>query len=452
MAGSVEPFEPYGSRPNKSAPKSLNSKEAPALQDPVASSGAAARGLNPIPESSTAPVHSLGADPHVIHLHAPKVCATIVQTLQANEAPLQLGLILSKGKRALRTGGESFLQVFECRGKSAVGDILDCVIELLNNITVAAPSWDLSASVRSALTWPNCTEQMEVDDKALPSYAHPTKASAASGSGPKAKKMLNLICIAPGHVSCRESGSAVSNAMTSADEGGAASEAREIMTPEARKSYTDATKAKGKDKAPAKFLLKGIHPSVALSYCQRQAAAAKKAAASASTSMTAPPALIGETNLGKCLHADSTHNMERPDTPSTAVLPTKKLWTADNWFQSLSVEMVNNFALGLRVLGPTAVDFSIDQILATGQKMGSFGFPIKVSSQAVPPPPAPANPPANALAGQGASAPAVRDKGKGKIVIPGTHPTSNTKQIQEQILYMSLSLRPPLFTLLGLQS
>ncbi|KAI0684701.1 hypothetical protein BC835DRAFT_1462271 [Cytidiella melzeri] len=90
--------------------------------------------------------------------------------------------------------------------------------------------------------------------------------------------------------------------------------------------------------------------------------------------------------------------------------------------------MINNFALGLRVLGPTAVDFSIDQILATGQRMGSFGFPIEVSSQSVPPPPpAPANPPANASAEQGASTPAARDKGKGKIVVPGTHPASDTK-------------------------
>ncbi|KAI0698476.1 hypothetical protein BC835DRAFT_654719 [Cytidiella melzeri] len=113
---------------------------------------------------------------------------------------------------------------------------------------------------------------MEVDDEALPLYAHPTKASAAKESGPKAKKTLDSICVALVRASRRESGSAVSDVMTSADEGGAASETEEIMTPEARKSYTNATKAKRKDKAPAKSLFE---------------------AASASTSTTAPPASVG---------------------------------------------------------------------------------------------------------------------------------------------------------------
>ncbi|KAI0693130.1 hypothetical protein BC835DRAFT_1416127 [Cytidiella melzeri] len=247
-------------------------------------------------------------------------------------------------------------------------------------------------------------EHMEVDNKALLSYSRPTKVSAAKGSSPKAKKTLDLICVAPSRASHRERGGAVSDAMTSADEGGAASEAKEIMTPGARKSYANATKAKGKNKAPAKSLFEGMHPSVALSYCQHQAAAAKKVAASAPTSTTAPPAAAGEISLGKHLRADSTHNMEHPDTPSTAALPAKKPWTADDWFNSLSVEMINNFALRLQVLGSTAVDFSIDQILAAGQRMGSFGFP-----------------------NEGTSAPATQDKGKGKTVVPGTHPTNNTK-------------------------
>ncbi|KAI0686872.1 hypothetical protein BC835DRAFT_1522905 [Cytidiella melzeri] len=70
--GSVEPFEPYGGRPKKSAPRSLTSKEAPALQDPEVSSGATARDLKPIPEGSTAPAHSSGAGSHGTQLHAPR--------------------------------------------------------------------------------------------------------------------------------------------------------------------------------------------------------------------------------------------------------------------------------------------------------------------------------------------------------------------------------------------
>ncbi|KAI0698169.1 hypothetical protein BC835DRAFT_1413298 [Cytidiella melzeri] len=495
--GSVEPFEPYGGRPKKSAPRSLTSKEAPALQDPEASSGATARGLNPIPEGSTAPAHSSGAGSHGTQLHAPEVSsgatardlksfpegstapahssgagshgtqlhapptyATIVQTSQANEVPLQIptstqavpaGSNPFQGQthtsepedrnQSQRTEEGSILHAFVCRGENAVGDILDRVIESFDNIAMAAPSWDPSgaffaelpvgrrefarnrivgllqmvtdhfeayfrkwdpaspslliastqahrhieastfirgtvsemassvsqirsdmAKLRSERRLRFQQEHMEVDDEALPSYARPTKASAAKGPGPKAKKTLDSIY-----------------------EGGAASEAEEIMTPGARRSYADATKKKGKDKAPAKSPFEGMHPSVALTHRQRQAAAAKKAAASASTSTTAPPVVAGETSLGKRPRADSTHTTERPDTPSTAAPPAKKLRTADDWFKSLSVEMINNFALGLRVLGPTAVDFSIDQILATGQRMGSFGFPIEVSSQSVPP-------------------------------------------------------------------
>ncbi|KAI0682285.1 hypothetical protein BC835DRAFT_1424673 [Cytidiella melzeri] len=454
--GSVEPFEPYGSRPTKSAPKSSTSKEAPALQDPEVSSGATARDLKSIPEGSTAPAHSSGAGSHGTQLHAPRPGPNPLQGRARTSEP-------EDRNQLQRTEGGSFLQVFVCRGESAVGDILDCVIESLDNIAVAAPSWDPSGAFFAEMPvdhfeayfrkWDPASpslliastqahrlieasterklrfqqEHMEVDDEALLLYACPTKASAAKGSGPKAKKTLDSICVAPGCASRRERGGAVSNAMTSADEGGAASEAEEIMTPGARKSYSDATKAKGKDKAPAKSPFEGMHPSVALSYCQRQAAAAKKAAASFSTLTTAPPAAAGETSLGNRPRADSTHNTERPDTPSTAALPAKKLRTADDWFKSLLVEMINNFALGLQVLGPTAVDFSIDQILATGQQMGSFGFPIEVASQSVPPTPAPANPPANASAGQGASALVAQDKGKGKIVVPGTHPTSDNK-------------------------
>ncbi|KAI0692059.1 hypothetical protein BC835DRAFT_1416823 [Cytidiella melzeri] len=377
--GSVEPFEPYRSRPTKSSPKCLTSKEAPALQDPEVSSGATARDLNPIPEGSTAPAHSLGAGSYGTQLHAPPTSATIVQTSQANEVPLQIptstqavpaGSNPFQGQartsepedrnQSQQTEGESFLQAFVCRGKSAVGDILDCVIESLDNIAVAAPSWDPSGAFFAELPvgmqefacncivgllqmvtyhfkayfrkWDPASpsllivstqvhqhieastfirgmvsdmassvsqirsdmakwrserklrfqqEQMEVDDEALPLYAHLTKASAAKGSGPKAKKTLDSICVAPGCASCGESGGAVSDAMTSADEGGAASDAERIMTPGARKSYTNATKVKGKDKAPAKSPFKGMHPFIALSYCQRQEAAAKKAAASA---------------------------------------------------------------------------------------------------------------------------------------------------------------------------
>ncbi|KAI0683821.1 hypothetical protein BC835DRAFT_1310867 [Cytidiella melzeri] len=156
--GSVEPFEPYGSRPTKSAPKSSTSKEAPALQDPEVSSGATARDLKPIPEGSTAPAHSSGAGSHGTKLHAPPTYATIVQTLQANEVPLQIPKstqAVPAGPNPLQgqartsepkdrnqpqqTEGGSFLQAFVCRGESAVGDILDRVIESLDNIAVAAP-------------------------------------------------------------------------------------------------------------------------------------------------------------------------------------------------------------------------------------------------------------------------------------------------------------------------
>ncbi|KAI0698475.1 hypothetical protein BC835DRAFT_1413061 [Cytidiella melzeri] len=187
-AGSVEPFEPYGSRPNKSAPKSLTSKEAPALQDPEASSGATARGLNPIPESSTAPAHSLGADLHGIHLHAPQASVTIVQTLQANEVPLQIPTLIHavparsnpfQGRtrtsepedrnQLQRTEGESFLQVFVCRGESTVGDILDHVIELLNKIVVVAPSWDLSGAFFAELPVDHFEVYFQKWDSASPS-------------------------------------------------------------------------------------------------------------------------------------------------------------------------------------------------------------------------------------------------------------------------------------------
>ncbi|KAI0686871.1 hypothetical protein BC835DRAFT_1420083 [Cytidiella melzeri] len=222
-------------------------------------------------------------------------------------------------------------------------------------------------------------EHMKVDNEALPSYARLTKVSAAKGPGPKAKKTLDSIY-----------------------EGGAASEAEEIMTPGARRSTPMPPKRRERQGA-GQVSVEGMHPSVALSHRQRQAAAAKKAAASAPHRRLLL-LLCGRDQSWKRPRADSTHTTERPDTPSTAAPPAKKLQTADDWFKSLSVEMINNFALGLRVLGPTAVDFSIDQILATGQRMGSFGFPI-----------------------EGVSTPAARDKGKGKIVVPGTHPANDTK-------------------------
>ncbi|KAI0681754.1 hypothetical protein BC835DRAFT_1311792 [Cytidiella melzeri] len=163
--GSVEPFEPYGSRPTKSTPKSSTSKEAPALQDHEVSSGATTRGLKTIPEGSTAPAHSSGAGSQGTQLHAPPTYATIVQTSQVNEVPLQIPTLTQavpagpnplQGRartsepedrnQSQRTNGESFLQVFVCRGESAVGDILDRVIESLDNIAMAAPSWDPSGA------------------------------------------------------------------------------------------------------------------------------------------------------------------------------------------------------------------------------------------------------------------------------------------------------------------
>ncbi|KAI0683150.1 hypothetical protein BC835DRAFT_1531119, partial [Cytidiella melzeri] len=340
----------------------------------------------------------------------------VARTSQANEVPLQIptstqavpaGSNPFQGQthtsepedrnQSQRTEEGSILHAFVCRGENAVGDILDRVIESFDNIAMAAPSWDPSgaffaelpvdhfeayfrkwdpaspslliastqahrhieastfiqgtvsdmassvsqirsdmAKLRSERRLRFQQEHMEVDDEALPSYARPTTASAAKGPGPKAKKTLDSICVAPGRASRREHGGA----------GGAASEAEEIMTPGARRSYADAAKKKGKDKAPAK-------------------------------------------------------------SPFEA----KKLRTADNWFKSLSVEMINNFALGLRVLGPTAVDFSIDQILATGQRMGSFGFPMRT----------------------GCEYPGSTRQGKGKIVVPGTHPANDTKPDAEQI-------------------
>ncbi|KAI0693129.1 hypothetical protein BC835DRAFT_1416126 [Cytidiella melzeri] len=139
--GSVEPFEPYGNRPTKSAPKSLTSKEAPALQAPKVSSGATARDLNPIPEGSTAPKSQANEVP----LQIP----TSTQAVPAGSNPFQGRARTSEPEdrnQLQRTKGESFLQVFVCRGESAVDDILDRVIESLDNIAVAAPSWDLSGA------------------------------------------------------------------------------------------------------------------------------------------------------------------------------------------------------------------------------------------------------------------------------------------------------------------
>ncbi|KAI0687832.1 hypothetical protein BC835DRAFT_1309065, partial [Cytidiella melzeri] len=429
--GSVEPFEPYGGRPKKSAPKSLTSKEAPALQDPEVSSGATTRGLNPIPEGSTAPAHSLGAGSHGTQLHAPEVSsgatardlksipegstapahssgagshgtqlhapptyATIVQTSQANEVPLQIptstqavpaGSNPFQGQthtsepedrnQSQRTEEGSILHAFVCRGENAVGDILDRVIESFDNIAMAAPSWDPSgaffaelpvdhfeayfrkwdpaspslliastqahrhikastfirgtvsdmassvsqirsdmAKLRSERRLRFQQEHMEVDDEALPSYARPTKASAAKGPGPKAKKTLDSICVAP--------------------------VVPLVESMAARRGWCCLRSGRDHDTGSSEELRR-CHQKEG----ERQGAGQVSVRGSASEEAS----------------------------------------TADDWFKSLSVEMINNFALGLRVLGPTAVDFSIDQILATGQRMGSFGFPIEVSSQSVPP-------------------------------------------------------------------